>query len=804
MLKNYFKLAVRNLTKNRLFSLIKISGLTVGMTAVLLIGLYLQHELSFDKVHAKADRIARVTMEYGAVSGERETSENTGNKVAPTFKADFPEIEEAVRVIRYEMIAGVEKNMGEEDEVFFADSTIFQVFTLPLLRGDSVKAIAHPNTVVLAETIAEKYFPGQDPMGQTIRLGSKDYEVTGIMQDPSELSQIQPDFIAGFTNLRDAAPERATWWNANYATYFLLRSPEDIAGLEAKIPEYMQSHYSDERYFGEGDILLYHLEPLRSVHLRSELPGNFVPNGDISYLYILIGVGLLILLIGTTTYINLTTATGAARAREVSMQKVLGAERKHLITQHLSEAIVVTGLALAVGYGLANVLLPSFNLLFDQNLSAGLLLHPASILAVITLGLLIGLLSGTYPAFVLSAYRVTDLMHNKWNKSSGGISLRQALIVLQFGIAVFLMVCTLGLHKQLNFIRERNLGYDKDQVLVLPTDGRIIEKLDLIKKEMQQTGMVEAVSLSYETPVHIEGGYGIASAANPEDSQPVVALPADQDFLTTMKIPLAAGENLSLKDIENESVRYEATTEEVPPRPILINEQQAADFGWEAEAAIGQFVTFQGVRSQVKGVVEDFHFSSLHESIEPLVIFPSGWGNVLLVKLSGTDGVQAQLDQIQKTWETLVPHRPFSFHFLDDEFAQMYASENRTSELITTFSLLAILLACLGLFGLASFNIVKRTKEIGIRKVLGASVSGLVGLLSRDFIRLVLVAVVIAGPLAYWVLQRWLQNFVYRTELHWSVILLAGMTAVLIAFLAISWQSIRAALGNPVQALRSE
>lgn len=803
MLKNYLKLAIRNLGKNRLFSLIKISGLTAGMTAVLLISLYLQHELSFDKVHAKADRIARVTMEFGSASGDREATENTGNKVAPTFKADFPEIEEAVRLIRYKMIARVGDQLVEEDEVFFADSSVFQVFTFPMLRGDSATAITKPNTVVLAESMADKYFPGRDPIGESIRLGSKDYEVTGIMQDPSQLSQVQPDFIAGFTNLRDAAPQRETWWNANYATYFLLRSPEDIAGLEAKIPGYMQSHYSDERYFDEGDVLLYHLEPLRSVHLRSELPGNFVPNGDISYLYILIGVGLLILLIGTTTYINLTTATGAARAREVSMQKVLGAERKHLITQHLSEAVVVTGLSLGLGYGLANILLPAFNSLFDQNLSAALLLHPVSILAVIALGVLIGLLAGTYPAFVLSAYRVTDLMRNKWTAArSGGISLRQVLIVLQFGIAVFLMVCTIGLHKQLNFIRDRNLGYDKQQVMVLPTDSRVIEKLDLLKTELQQTGAVEAVSLAYETPVHIKGGYGIAPAAKPEDSRPVTALPADQDFLEAMKIPLAAGEGLTLKDIENEDLNQEE--DEVPPRSILINEQQAADFGWDPGEAVGQFVTFQGTRSQVKGVVKDFHFSSLHESIEPLVIFPSTWGNVLLVKMTGIGNLQQDLDQIQNTWESVAPHRPFSFHFLDEEFAQMYASENRTSELITTFSLLAIFLACLGLFGLASFNIVKRTKEIGIRKVLGASVSGLVGLLSKDFIRLVLVGVVIAGPLAFWVLQRWLDNFVYRIELHWGVILLAGFAAVVVALAAISWQSIRAALGNPVEALRSE
>lgn len=773
------------------------------MTAAVLIGLYLQHELSFDTVHAKADRIARVTMEYGTTDGEREFTENTGNKVAPTFKADFPEIEEAIRVISYKMVAKAGDKLLEEDRVYFADSSFFQVFSFPLLEGDSVKAIAEPATVVLSASTAEKYFGQESAFGQIIKLGDKDYTVSGVMEDASELSQVQPDFVAGFSNLRDAAPERETWWNANYATYFLMRQPEDIAGLEAKIPEYMTSFYSDERYFDENDRLAYHLEPLLSVHLYSDLPGNFVPNGDIRYLYILVGIGLLILLIATTTYINLTTATGAARAREVSMQKVLGAERKHLVAQHLSEAVLVTGLALTVGYALANVLLPAFNQLFEQNLSWDLLFHPVTISAMILFGLAIGFLSGAYPAFVLSKYKVTELMQGKWKDKRGSIGVRQFLIVLQFGIAVFLIICTLVLQGQLAFIQDQKLGYNQEQVLVLPTDGRIVNKLELIKSELLRTNRVKSVSLAYESPVQIRGTYGIASAENLADDKSVTALPIDEDFLPTMEIPLLAGENLNRSAIEAEA-NYSYDSEAEPPvRPILVNEQQAADFGWSPEEAVGQFVHFQGRRCQISGVVQDFHFSSLHESINRLVLFPSNWGNVLLVKLSGKEVRQA-IDRIDEKWASLVPHRPFSYHFLDDEFAKLYASETRTAGLVTTFSILAIFLACMSLFGLASFNIVKRTKEIGIRKVLGASVAGIVALLSKDFIRLVLIAIVMAGPLAYWVMSRWLQNFAYRVELNGSVLLIAGLAVILIAFLAVSWQSIRAALGNPVKALRSE
>lgn len=802
MLRNYFKLALRNLDKNRLYSVIKISGLTIGMTAALLIGLYLQHELSFDKVHNKAERIARVTMEYGSIDGDHEFTENTGNKVAPTFQNDFPEIEAAIRVISYKMVAKAGDNLFEEDRVYFADSTFFQVFTFPLLEGDSTKAIAEPGTVVIAQSMAKKYFGEKPAVGQVLQLGSKDYTVSGVMIDPPELSQVQPDFIAGFINLRDAAPERETWWSANYATYFLMRQAEDIAELEAKIPQYMEGFYSDERYFDENDRLVYHLEPLLSVHLKSDLPGNFIPNGDIRYLYILVGIGLLILLIATTTYINLTTATGAARAKEVSMQKVLGAERKHLVVQHLSEAMVVTGLSLTVGYALANVLLPAFNNLFDQHLSWSLLLHPVSITGMILFGLGIGLLSGAYPAFILSKYKVTELMRGKWKMNRGSVGLRQVLIVLQFGISVFLIVCTFVLQNQLNFIQERKLGYSKEQVVVLPTDGRIIEKLDLVKSELSRTGAVESVSLAYETPVQIKGTYGISGMQNTAENKAVTALPIDEDFVPTMEIPLAAGKNIDDSDIENENFEYEEGVEP-PLRYILVNERQAADFGWSAEEAVGQFVTFQGRRSLIKGVVEDFHFSSMHEPIDRLVLFPSTWGNVLLVKLSGGE-IESSIAAINQRWESFAPHRPFAYHFLDEEFGQLYASENRTAGLVTAFSILAILLACMSLFGLASFNIVKRTKEIGIRKVLGASVAGIVALLSKDFIKLVVISIVLAGPLAYLVMYRWLQNFAYRVDLEGSIILLAGLSVILIAFFAVSWQSIRAALGNPVKALRSE
>lgn len=797
MIFTLFKLALRNIQKTPLYSFIKVSGLTVGITAILFIGLYLHRELNYDTVHQNADRIVRVVMEYGSRDGDIRKSESTGNKVAPTFKSDFPEIEEAVRVISYEQVVQIGDKSFYED-IYYADSSVFSVFTLPLLQGDSATAIAAPGQIVISTAMAEKYFGRADPLGHELRIDNKSYTVSGVMEKPVENTQLRPQLIAGFLNLRDAAAERETWWSANYATYFLMRQPQDIAALQAKIPAYMESHYHDERYFDENTHLVYHLEPLREVHLYSDVPGNFEANGDIRYLYILLGVGLLILLIATTTYINLTTATGTARIREISMQKVLGAERRHLIAQHLSEAALITGLAVAAGYALAHLMMPSFNSLFDQSLSRTLLMHPVAIASVVLFGALIALLAGAYPAFILSRYRVTALWRGQSQQKRGVPKLRQVLIVSQFAIAVFLIICTLALQQQLNFIQQKNLGFDKEQVIVLPTDAQIIEKVDVIKSEWLRNDLARSVSLSYETPVDINGTYGISKSSDRNDSQNVKALPADEDLLGTMNIRLVAGESFKKEDIDR------LNQEEQPaPMPVLINEKQSHAFDWSAEEAVGKIVYFQGNRVHIKGVVGDFHFASLHHPIDRLVIFPSNWGRVLLVKLAEGDA-ETKLQALQQSWERLAPHRPFRHHFLDDEFAQMYEAEHRTTRLITAFSGLAVLLACLGLFGLASYNIVRRTKEIGIRKVLGASVAGIVVLLSRDFIKLVLIGVIIATPIAWWVIRQWLQDFTYHISLDVTIFVIAAGVAVLIAFLAVGWQSIRASLHDPVRSLRTE
>lgn len=804
MLRNYFKLALRGLLKNKLFSAIKLAGLTAAITACLLIGLYLHHEWTYEACHEKAGRIVRIAMEYG--NGDLQAAVGlTGNKVAPTFHREFPEVENAVRTIKYEnMAVQYGDKLFEEKRFFYADSTFFEIFTMPLLAGNARTALHVPSQVVLSESMAKKYFGTEDPMGKTIRVEGKDYTVSGVMRDAPENTQVRPDFIGSFVSLRDAAPERETWWNANYTAFLLLRDPSSRTALEQKIARYMET--KTEETGAGGDLsLVYFLEPLLDTHLHSRVEGTLAPNGDLRYLYILLAVAGLILLIACTTYVNLSTASALERAREVGVQKVLGAGRWQLVGQYLGEALALTGVALLAGYALAAPLLPLFNRLFDRALEWPSLLHPAALLGAAAFALLTGLLAGVYPALAVSSFQPIEALKSRSGsfalrrtESSG--FLRQGLIVLQFGIGVFLLACTAVLHRQMNFIRHKNLGYEKDHVIALPTDRKIIDQLAAFKSELRQNSAVESVSLAYETPTKIDGGYGISKSVTGDGGTPVTALPCDPDFLKTMNIQLAAGNNFDQNDMAAVQRLYKGDTTVI--RAILINESQAKAFGWTPEEALLQFVNFNGP-AQIKGVVRDFHFASLHEPIGNLVIFPDTWGNTLLVKLSGQD-LSGALTFLEQKWQALAPHRPFSYHFLDEEFDQLYQAEHQTARLVSTFAGLAILLACLGLFGLASHAIVQRTKEIGIRKVLGARTLSIVALLSKDFLKLVVVAFVLSAPLAWYAMEEWLADFTYRIGLQWWVFGLAGAAAVVVAFLTVSVQSLRAAMADPVSALRAE
>ena len=800
MNSHFFKIALRNLWKNKLYSAIKIGGLGIGLATCLLVGLYLNNELSYDAFHEHADRIVRTTMEY-KISGELDTSEYTGNKVGPTFKREFPEVEDAVRVISYDLIARYEDIVHEETDIYFADPSFFSIFTFPLLQGNPDKVLQGPNEVVITEKMALKYFGNENPIGKTLQIGSREYLIQALMADPPTTSQIQPHFVGSFASLRDANPERATWWNANYATYLLLTSPSAIEPLQSKIPGYMKLVEGEHGTTGEN-YLTYNLEPIKDVYLRSSVEGNFIPNGDIRYIIILAFSALIVLLIASITYVNLTTATSSTRAKEIGVSKVIGASKGQLFRQYIGEAAFTTGLALLIGLMVATATLPTFSSLLQRELTWAPLFDPIAFLAIISFCILISLLAGIYPASVMSSYQPVKVLKGTFVLSKSGNWLRKSLIVAQFSISVFLIICTGILFYQLQFIQDRALGYQKDHVLVLPADFQVVQDIDVLKSTLLQNSDIQSVSLTYETPVYIEGGYDISKSMTREQSILITALPADEDFIATTGIELIAGTSFGKRDVEatkpdNQSVDSTALS------PILINESQSAQFGWTPEEALNQMVVFNGDPVRIQGVMKDFHYASLHVPIENLVVFPSYYGQEILVR-TGSQDLTNTLAYLESIWAELVPHRPFSFHFLSDEVDQLYQSENLIAKLISAITGIAIFMTIIGLFGLAAITAQHRTKEIGIRKVLGASVIGIIGLLSSDLMKMTALAFIASAPFAFFLMKGWLQGFAYHTAMPWFIFFAAGILAFLIAFMTVCSQSLKVVLANPINALRHD
>ncbi|MCB0687848.1 MAG: ABC transporter permease [Saprospiraceae bacterium] len=798
MYKHYFTLAIRHLQKHRLFSGIKIIGLTIATASCLLIGLYILHELNYDSMHENAGRIIKANMEY-RFAGETVMANVCGNKAAPAFTRDFPEIESGVRLMKYSEIIKTGDQIFEEENLFYGDSTFFSIFSFPLISGDQSHLLDQPYEVVLSESTARKYFGNGNPLGKFLRIGtSQDYKVTGVMKDPPEDTHIKPDLLVSFTSLNSSKNE--TWWNANYATYFLLYPGVDLQALQAKIPDYMRAHSKETGITGD-DYMTFYFEKFSDLHLRSQVPGNFEPAGNIKYIYILAVVGLLILIIACITYINLTTATSTERSREIGVQKVMGVSKSHLIAQNLMESGVIMLITIVLGFVLARFALPFFNQLFDRSLVLNNFYTMDKMSIILVIAASVALLSGIYPAFVIARYDpISALKGTQQNQGRKPQWLKKSLIVFQFSVSIILTISALTLYRQMQYVKNKNLGFTKDLVISLPADRTIRQEYDALKTQLVSLPEVSSVTNSYDSPVQIRGGYTVGQNPSGDDQRPVTALPAGLDFLQTMSIDLAAGQDFNLADMEN----YEkASDDSTIISRILINEALANAWGWNDQEAVGQMISFNGKRSLVKGVVQNFHFASLHQPIEPLVIFPQNWGRQVLIRLSDGD-LQQALDKVKETWSSLITHRPFSYHFIDEEFAKMYRFENQNAQVTYVFTWLAIFLACLGLFGVASFGFAQRTKEIGIRKVLGSSVSGIFGLLAREYVVLIGIALLIAVPLAWMAMNQWLEQFAYRINVQWWMFVLAGLLAFIIAGITLSFQGIKAAMMNPVESLKQD
>ncbi len=793
MLHNYLKIAFRSLWRNKVLAGINIFGLSVGIAACLLILVFVWDELSFDRFHRKGDRIARVTME-ASMNGEEIKVALTGTKVAPAFSLDFPEVESAVRVYNAPKVVQYHHKLFEEERFLYADSTFFQVFSFELLQGNPAIALKGANKIVLTPALAQKYFGTENPIGKTLRINNTtEYEVTGIIAAPPANSQIKYDLVASFTSLSAAKTEQ--WWSANYITYLLLRTPEAISALQAKIPEYMRAHAAETEVAGK-DYLTYNLEPLTTVHLHSELSG-LEPNGDLKYIYIFAIIAGLILVIACTNYINLITAHASARAKEVGIRKVIGAQKEQLFWQFIGESCILTFIALVIGLVLVKLLLPLFNNLTGKEVTAAVLQSPFTLAGVLVIAFLVSVLAGSFPAVTLANFKPVTVLKGSFKSSGRGIWLRKGLIVFQFVISIFLIVSALIVYRQLRYIQDKKIGYNNQQVLVLPTDEHLINKFKLLKSEFKRNPAVRNVTLAYETPTNIQGGY---SYKKPQDSKArmVTAIPVEKDFVQTLDILILAGRGFN--DLDEKLLKPDGTGE----YSFVLNESAVKKLGWTPAEAVGQRLEMSARTGIIRGVAQDFHFAPIHETINPLVIFLDhvSWGKIL-VKIDGRD-VPGTLATLETTWKQLAPHRPFTYNFLDEEYGKLYSAEQRIGKTFAAFAFLAILLACLGLFGLAAFTTVQRAKEIGIRKVLGATVSNITLLLSKDFLKLVLLAIVIACPLAGWAMYNWLQDFAYRTAISWWIFVVAGLGALLIALITVSFQAVKVAVANPVETLRSE
>lgn len=796
MFRNNFKIALRNLWKNKPSTVINLVGLTSGITSFLLIALFIQHEISYDKFQPNGNRIARVVMEYYFYgSSDKSSGTFTSTKVAPVFSRTFPEVQKGIRMTDAGMIVYLNNEPITESKFLFADSSFFDAFHYEMLEGNPATALNGPDKIVLTESTAKKYFGNESAVGKELLIGEKKsaYEVTGVMRDYPTTSQIQFDFLASFSSLR--VNQEIRWFDANYTTYLLLTDESAFQSLQEKLHPFMEKEME-----GTGAAIRFYLEKFEDVHLHSPY-SDLVPNTSMRYLYMLGGIALLIVVIVCFTYINLSTAKSIERAREVGVRKVSGAVRSQLFWQFIGESFVLCSLAVLVSFGLATVLLPHFNSLIDQKLVVSGLATPAFLTGAVIITLVISLTAGAYPALILSGLQPARVLKGMFKNTQSAKVLQQSLTVFQFSISVFLIVVTVVIQRQLHFIQHRDLGYDREHIIMLPIGWNAeYNQIASLKAELKNNTSILQVARCVSSPVNISSGYSMRLPSMPENAEITTnANPVDEDYLRTTGLELVAGTDFTEAQVqqtvktENARIKYH----------YILNENAVKKLGFASnEEAIGKamFLNEEGI---IVGVIRDFNFQSLRNTIEPLVLFTSSWGNRVLVKVKGDD-MAGTISFLEGKWKKFLPNRPFEYRFLDEVYQRLYQTEIQLGKVMNLFSAIAITLACLGLFGLSSYMIQQRVKEISIRKVMGASGWSLFRILSGNFVRLVLIAIVIATPVAYWMTTQWLDGFVYRIDLHVWIFLSAGLATLLVAMATIGVHGMRAIANNPIKGLRSE
>jgi putative ABC transport system permease protein len=800
MFKNYLKVAFRNLRKQKGYAFINISGLAIGMAACLMIFLWIHDELSYDTYHEKADRIYRLTID--ANMGTQMKVPVSPTPAGPALVEEYPEVLQAVRLTRPNrspVVVG-DKSYFEEN-VAFADNTIFEVFSFPFLEGDPKTALKTAYSAVITEDTAKKYFGDESPIGQMIKFGGdREYAIMGVVMNVPVNSHFSFNILRSMeTRYVEARPLMENWLAVSQYTYVLLAENADPVSLEQKLPAFIDKNMGAilKNY---GASLVLHLQPLKKIHLHSDFPGDIAAQGDIRSVYLFAGIALFVLIIACINFVNLSTARSATRAKEVGMRKTLGAVRHRLVGQFLGESILYSMLSLILAVVLILAAMPWFNALLGRNLNLNIFQVPWLVPGFVCLALIVGMTAGSYPAFFLSSFHPVRVLRGRIRTGTKNLRFRRILVIAQFAISVVLIIGTMMIYKQLTFMKLKELGFEKEHIVVLPGLSDVMaSSYETMRNEFKNIPGVVNVGASSMVP-----GQGIKKSLfqpegfTREQSQPMDYRFIDPDYLSTLEIKIAAGRNFS-EDLATD--RTES---------VLINETAAEKFGWD-EPIGKQFILDSQqsgqegeTRINVIGVVEDYHSTSLREKIEPMILFydPTQY-TTFAIRIAPTN-IQKTINLIQNKWKTILPLKPFDYFFLDDSFDSQYRAEERMGNLTLRFSLLAIFIGCLGLFGMASYTTEQRTKEIGIRKVLGASTGIIVSMLSKEYLVLVAVGNLIAWPVAYIMMRSWLDNFAYRTPLAFWIFATAAAMSIAVALLTVSYQSIKAALSNPVKSLRYE
>ena len=811
MLKNYFKVAWRNLLKNKVFSLINIIGLATGLTCFILITLYVSDELSFDKYNEKAERIYRINS-YIRMGGSELKLTVSSDPMGAAVKKDFPQVEEFVRFYNSNGSKSIKKGDEyiNEPNVTHADSTLFRVFTLPVLYGDTKNALNDPNTVVITERGAKKYFGATNVVGRFIETnedGKTLYKVTAVIKDVPQNSHFNFDLFFSMDNVQYGF---GNFLSHNFQTYLLLKEGADYKDVEKLFPKYIESYVlpqakvvmqigSMEEFNKSGSSLEYSLIPLLKIHLHSDLFPELGVNGDIKYVYIFSAVAILILLLACINFINLSTARSMKRSREVGIRKVLGTSKTKLIIQFLSESALTVVIAMIIAIVIAWQILPLFNDLSAKSLTPSMLFSNRMLLIMFILPFVVSILAGSYPSLFLSSFNPVSVLKGKVNSGSHRSNLRSGLVIFQFFASIFLIISTITVFRQLDYIQKRKIGFNKEQVLVVDGTGVLGTGTESFKNEVKNMPGVINGTFSGFLPVagsaRNDNTYSKEAVFTSGSTVNMQTWRIDEDYIPTLGMEMKSGRNFSRQFGTDSSA-------------VIINETTASLLGYPDPIGKKMYALVDNQTNEVRayniiGVVKNFNYESLRQRIGPLcfLLGNSSWSTAFRVK---PENAETLADQIGNKWRSLSTGTPFSYHFLDESFNNMYRAEQQVGRVAIAFAVLAVIIACLGLFGLTTYMAEQRTKEIGVRKVLGATVNNIVLMLSKDFMVLIIIASLIAFPFAWWAMNRWLQDFEYRVGVGWWIFAVSGIVAVLVALFTISFQAVKAALSNPVKSLRTE